>query len=139
MGSVETITAMVYRYCELFDAGDFDAYVAQFEHGSMGGRAPGSGELRQWIDDHIILYDGSPCTKHLVTNLVVEVDEDADAANARSYVTLLHAAPGYPLAVVGCAEYHDRFARVDGQWRWAERRVVNRLDGDTSRHIRVAS
>ena|SRR5207248_2988057 len=131
---------MIYRYCTLFDSGDFDGYVAQFEHGRMGGRDPGdTASLRQWITDNIILYDGSPCTKHLATNVVVEVDEESGHASASSYVTLLHAAPGYPMAIVGCAEYRDRFEQVDSEWRWAERTVVNQLHGDTSRHIRGAT
>jgi 3-phenylpropionate/cinnamic acid dioxygenase small subunit len=136
MSSVEAITKLVYRYCELFDSGDFDGFAKQFEHGSMGGREIGSASLRQWIDDNIILYDGSPCTRHLTTNLVVDVDEDAGTAAARSYVTLLHAAPGFPMTIVGCAVYHDRFERVDGAWRWAERKVVDQLEGDPSRHVR---
>jgi 3-phenylpropionate/cinnamic acid dioxygenase small subunit len=136
MNSVEAITRMIYRYCELFDSADFDAYAEQFEHGSLNGRTPGAAEVRQWIDDHIILYDGSPRTKHLTTNLVVDVDEAADTATARSYVTMLQAVPGHRLEIAGCAEYHDRFQRVDGTWRWAARDVVNSLGGDSSRHVR---
>ena len=139
MNSVETITAMIHRYCELFDSGNFDAYVAQFEHGSMGGRPIGSPGLREWIRDNIVLHDGSPCTKHLSTNVVVDVDEEAGSATARSYVTVLHAAPGLPLTIVGSAAYHDKFDRVDGTWRWGERVVVDRLNGDSSRHIRSES
>ncbi len=137
--TIETITKMIYRYCELFDAGDFDAYAAQFEHGSMGGRQKGSAALRQWLDEHIILYDGSPCTKHLSTNVIVDADDEAGTATARSYVTLLQALPGHPLAVIGSGEYHDKFERVDGTWRWAERLVVNHLGGDSSRHIRTTT
>ncbi len=135
--SAVAITRMIHRYCELFDAGDFDGYAAQFEHGSLNGRSPGAAELRQWLDDHIILYDGSPRTKHLVTNLVVDVDEEGDAATARCYVTMLQALPGGPLELAGAAEYHDRFERVDGTWRWAARDVVSPLGGDSSRHIRM--
>jgi 3-phenylpropionate/cinnamic acid dioxygenase small subunit len=139
MNSVDEITRMIYRYCTLFDAGDFDAFAQQFEHGSMGGREAGSASLRQWIDDHIILYDGSPCTRHLTTNLVVDVDEETGTAAARSYVTVLQAPPGRPMAIIGSAEYHDRFERVDGVWRWAERKVVNILGGDSSHHVRASA
>ena len=138
--SVQAITTLVYRYCELIDSGDFDAYVKQFEHGSMGGRAKGdTASLRQWITDNMVLHDGSPCTRHLMNNLIVEVDEAADTAKARSYVTVLHTAPGQALAIVGTAQYHDQFERVGGTWRWAERVVVNSLSGDSSRHTRGSS
>ena len=109
MNSVDTITRMIYRYCELFDSADFDGFAKQFEHGSLNGREIGSASLRQWIDDHIVLYDGSPRTKHLTTNLVVDVDESSGTATARSYVTLVQSVPGRELAVIGSADYHDRF------------------------------
>jgi 3-phenylpropionate/cinnamic acid dioxygenase small subunit len=139
MSSVDTITKMIHRYCELFDSADFDAFAKQFEHGSMNGREIGSASLRQWIDDHIVLYEGSPRTKHLTTNVVVDVDEDAGMATARCYVTLVQAIPGQPLAIIGSADYHDRFERVDGAWRWAERTIHNQLIGDSSGHVRESA
>src|SRR2546430_12375851 len=71
--AVEAITSMVYRYCELFDAGDFDAFARQFEHGVWHKADPGASGVRRWIDEHVLTYDGLPMTKHVTTNLVVDV------------------------------------------------------------------
>jgi hypothetical protein len=49
--SAEQITALVYRYCELFDTGQFDEFAAQFRHGWWHGAEPGAATARRWIAD----------------------------------------------------------------------------------------
>ena len=133
--AVRQITSMVYRYCELFDTGRFDEFAAQFEHGQWHRAGPGAAAARRWIGDHVRLYDGLPRTKHLTTNLIVQVDEEAGTAVARSYVTVLQALPGSPPQPIFAGRYRDRFARVDGRWRWARREVIGDLYGDVSHHL----
>ncbi|MEU1313278.1 nuclear transport factor 2 family protein [Streptomyces cinnamoneus] len=67
---------------------------------------------------------------------LVEVDEQANTAVARSYVTVLQALPDLPLRPIAAGRYHDRFERREGQWRFVERRVRINLVGDVSRHLR---
>ena len=55
--------------------------------------------------------DGTPRTKHVTTNLIVEVDDDAGTATGRSYFTVLQAVPGLPLQPIVAGRYHDRFVR----------------------------
>ena len=135
--SVQQITALVYRYCELFDTGQLDEFAAQFEHGQWHRAAPGAAAARRWIDDHVLLYDGLPRTKHVTTNLTLQVDEDAGSAVASSYITVLQAVPGFPLQPIFAGRYRDRFDRVDGHWRWARREVIGDLYGDVSHHVRA--
>ena len=40
-----------------------------------------------------------------------------------------------PLAPVIAGDYLDRFAKVDGTWRFTERRIGNDLFGDLSDHL----
>lgn len=134
--SVGQITALVYDYCELFDTGRFDEFAAQFEHGQWHRAEPGAAAARRWIDEHVHTHDGLPRTKHLTTNLTVEVDEAAGTATARSYITVLQALPDFPLQPIFAGRYRDRFARVDGRWRWTRREVIGDLYGDVSRHVR---
>jgi len=134
--SVQTLTAKIFGYAELFDTGQFDAFAAQFEHGVWHKAEPGADGVRRYLDEHVITYDGSPRTKHVTTNLVVDVDEEAGVATASSYVTVLQAAPDFPLQPVFAGRYRDRFERVDGDWRWLERRVIGDLYGDVSHHVR---
>jgi len=134
--SAGQITALVYRYCELFDTGRFDEFAAQFEHGQWHKAGLGAAAARRWIDDHVHVHDELPRTKHVTTNLTVDVDEDAGTATARSYVTVLQALPDFPLQPIFAGRYRDRFTLVDGCWRWTRREVIGDLYGDVSHHVR---
>ena len=135
--AVHELTAMIHRYCELFDTGDFDAFARQFEHGVWYKAAPGADGVREFIAGHVLLYDGLPQTKHVTTNLVIEVDDEHGSATASSYVTVFQALPEFPLQPIFMGRYMDRFERVDGEWQWRERRVISDLRGDTSHHTRT--
>jgi 3-phenylpropionate/cinnamic acid dioxygenase small subunit len=135
--SVHEITAMIYRYCEFVDAGDFESFARLFEHGVWHTAAPGVDGVRFYLEGHVLLYDGLPCTKHVTTNLVVDVADDDQTATASSYVTVFQALPDFPLQPIFLGRYKDRFERVDGAWRWRERQVIGDLRGDTSRHTRT--
>ena len=78
--------------------------------------------------------DGTPRTKHVTTNCIVEVDEDAGTGTCRSYFTVFQAVPALPLQAIVAGRYHDRFVREDGSWRFAERRFFIDLVGDVSQH-----
>ena len=89
------------------------------------------------LRDNVIIYDdGTPRTKHVTTNLAIEVDEEAGTAFSRSYFTALQALPDLALQPTASGRYHDRFERRDGQWRFVERRVRTDLVGNVSRHLR---
>ena len=79
--------------------------------------------------------DGTPRTKHVTTNLIVEVDEEAGAATCRSYFTVFQQVPALALQPVIAGRYHDRFVRYDDSWRFAERRFYIDLVGDLSQHL----
>ena len=50
---------------------------------------------------------------------------------------MLQALPELPLQPIFSGRYRDRFERVDGDWRWTERRVLGDLYGDVSHHVRT--
>jgi 3-phenylpropionate/cinnamic acid dioxygenase small subunit len=135
----EAIRTLVHEYAERLDAGDLDGVAALFEHATW--RAParaeplrGAAEVRGGYDGVIIYEDGTPGTKHVISNVTVQVD--GSAATARSYFTVLQARPDLPLQPIIAGRYEDRFERVDGQWRFADRLIVPDLIGDLSRHLR---
>jgi SnoaL-like domain len=134
--AVQVLTAKIHRYAELFDTGQFDAFAAQFDHGVWHKADPGADGARRYLAEHVITYEGSPRTKHVTTNLVIDVDEVAGVATAESYVTVLQAAPDLPLQPIFAGRYRDRFEQVDGEWCWRERRVIGDLYGDVSHHVR---
>jgi hypothetical protein len=82
--------------------------------------------------------DGTPHTKHVTSNVLIDVDEAAGTASARSYFTVFQALPDFPLQPIIAGRYHDRFERVAGRWRFSERKMIPELFGDLSRHLLIS-
>ena len=104
------------------------------------GRVSGRDAIEKMLRDSLIVYDdGTPRTKHVTTNIAIEIDEETGRAASRSYFTALQALPGLALQPIVSGRYQDRFARREGRWRFVERRVRTDLVGDVSRHLRPAA
>lgn len=135
------IAALIYGYAERIDAGDLDgvaAYFAQAVYRSdKGGRYVGAAAVREVLGALVKLHDdGTPRTKHVTTNLVVDVAPARDAATARSYFTVLQATAAIPLQPIVAGRYHDAFVREGGIWRFADRLIHMDLVGNLSDHLR---
>ena len=135
------IVALVHEYAERLDAGDLDSVAALFEHATW--RSDTTGQALRGIDevrrvyDRVVLYDGSPRTRHLITNLVVDLAPDGGTARGRCCFTVLQGVvPGRPIQVILAGRYVDRFERAGGRWRFADRLFVTDQVGDLSRHFR---
>ncbi len=137
------ITNLLYRYNELIDSGDLTGAVALFKHAQV--KLTTSNELQGYeaclafLQRAVIIYpDGTPKTKHLVTNPILEIDEAGGTAASRSQYTVFQATDELPLQVIAGGRYHDRFERVDGQWRFVYRDyTLADLRGNTSQHLRL--
>ena len=70
----------------------------------------------------------------MMGNIVIDF-EGPDQARAQSYVMVFQSAPGFALQPIVGGTYRDRFAKVDGQWRFVERREDMELVGDLSHHL----
>lgn len=138
--SYRAIENLITTYAELVDDGDFAGLGALLANATFtGGSGPVNGRdaIEKMFQDTLITYDdGTPRTRHIITNFAIEVDEEAGAAVSRSYFTALQALPDLPLQPIASGRYHDRFRRRDGQWSFAERRVSVDLVGDVTRHLR---
>lgn len=141
MVSSETAIAnLVYRYAECIDGGDLEGAAELFRHariymGTELGEIDHEQVLALWRKSIVIYPDGTPRTKHVITNPIIEVDEAGNTGSCRSYYTVIQQAGDAPLQPVICGRYHDRFARVDGEWRFSHRDYsLHDLVGDLSRH-----
>ena len=124
------------------DDSDFAGLGRLLAHATFtGSGAPVSSPdaIEKMFRDMLIVYeDGTPRTKHVTTNVAIEVDEKAGTAVSSAYFTVLQALPGLALQPIVSGRYRDRFEQSDGRWRFAERRVRVDLVGDVSRHLRRA-
>ena len=138
MTSRDAIADLIHAYAERLDAGDLDGVAALFAaatYGRPGGPVRhGTAEVRAALGV-VKLHDGSPRTKHVITNLIVDVDEAAGAATARSYFTVLQAAGTLPLQVILAGRYHDRFEHAGATWRFSERAIHIDLVGELREHL----
>ena len=138
------ITNLLFRYAECIDDGDLAGAAALFEHARIRISGPDTGEdtidaarlLGIWKSLIVLHPDGTPRTKHVTTNPIVEVDEDAGTASCRSYYTVLQQTDESPLQTIVTGRYHDRFERVYGQWRFSYRDLtLIDMVGDVSQHL----
>lgn len=142
---VQAITRLVFEYADRLDRGDFAGVAELFARSTyravVGDRIhveEGSAAVRSLLERLVITYDGTPSTKHVTTNVVVEVAADGSEATARSYYSVLQAGAGQPLQLVIAGRYHDRFERAGAGWRFADRLIYSDLVGDLTRHLRAS-
>ncbi len=84
----------------------------------------------------IILYeDGTPRTKHVVTNTDIIIGKDTHTATAKSYLTVFQQVDGAPLQPIFSGAYNDQFQQTDGTWHFKKRTVSDPLFGDMSKHL----
>lgn len=155
--SARRIENLLHTYAERIDAGDLDGVAELFTHGRIHGEEGGGPEtvfegregVRKLYGFSTRIYEetGTPRTKHVTTNAIIEVDEEAGTATSRSYFTVLQATDALALQPIIAGRYHDTFRRHDdldspdglvstvGPW-WFESRTMHvDLVGDLSHHL----
>ena len=141
--SATAICNLLYRYAEAIDEGRLEDAAALFRHARIETGAAGpldaDGLLALWRKILVIHPCGTPRTRHLVTNPILDIDEAAGTATSRSCFTVMQATDDLPLQIIASGRYHDRFARIDGEWCFVAR-DYRQLDfiGDLSRHLNIA-
>lgn len=137
------IENLMYRYAEAVDQADFDEITKVFGSAKIllgEGAAMTGKDLSDMFKENIMLYDGSPRTHHVTTNLIVEVSDDGTSAKTRSYYTVFQDVDGLPLQPIICGRYHDKFDCIDGVWHFAERDYQYMdMPNDMSKHLRSMS
>ena len=139
------IANFLATYAECIDSGDLEGAARLFTHaqikvglGADANLIDSQALLKVWQDNVIIHGDGTPRTKHVITNPNIEVDAAGNAATCRSYYTVFQQLEGFPLQPIIAGRYHDSFELVDGAWRWTYRDyTLVDLVGDLSQHLRM--
>jgi len=130
VGDRDEIAALVHRYAELLDEGDVEGVIGMFSRATWRSAATGTvlrtpDELRA-VYSSLVPEDGPIRTRHLMHNLIVELDDssdgEADEAAARCGYTVLEGGdPGAPVRILMVGRYEDRFARGEDGWHLTDR------------------
>ncbi len=140
--AAEAITKLIYTYAERIDAGDFAGVAEVFADATL--TFEGFGDAVEGREAIEALYtrttrryeDGTPRTKHVMTNVMVDVADDGETASSRSYFTVLQAVPGaLALQPVIAGRYRHTYAQVDGRWRITSMHITIDLVGDLGHHM----
>lgn len=139
------IADLLFGYAERIDLGDFAGVAellgeAELSFDGFDATRHGRHEILALFTATTVRHgDGTPRTKHVITNVVVDLDPSTPTATARSYFTVLQAVPeSLPLQPVAAGRYHDRFGRgADGRWRFTARHVCLDLIGDVGQHLTI--
>jgi uncharacterized protein (TIGR02246 family) len=138
----EAITKLIYTYAERIDAGDFAGVAEVFADATLtfegfGDAVAGREAIEALYTRTTRRYeDGTPRTKHVMTNVMVDVADGGDTASSRSYFTVLQAVPGeLALQPVIAGRYRHTYTRVDSRWRVATMHITIDLMGDLGHHM----
>ena len=136
----DKILRLMNEYCYRIDAGDLKGFADLFEHGSFhvlgdpSGPDIGSAAVLETLQN-VILYDGKPNTKHVMSNVQIDIDESGMQASAQCYITVFQALPPeFGLQAIFAGHYRDKFEKTDSGWRFVSRDISPDLIGDLSRH-----
>lgn len=141
---VRRIERLILGYADGVDAGDLAAVGALFRHGRVCGETPtgpvtlaeGPDAVEAFYRSLVRLYDdGTPRTRHITTNMTVDVDPATGTASAASSYTVFQATDELPLQAVIIGRYADTFRRIDGRWWFETRTMRSDLTGDLSAHL----
>lgn len=140
MDSYREIENLIYRYAERIDAGDLEGVAELFRRAAIV--APAHDSRVEGYDEVLAMYraacriypdSGTPKTRHLTTNVLIEVEDDT--AWARSTYTVVQSTESFPLQPIITGRYHDTFAHREGRWHFSERSMHVDFIGDCSAHM----
>lgn len=145
MDAARKIENLLYTYAERIDGGDLEGVADLFTHGriamsvdaSMEESIVGRDAVLAMYQSSTRLYPdtGTPLTRHLTTNVIIEVDDGATSAKARTSYCVVQATEVLPLQPIIVGRYTDSFQLIDDQW-WFDLRVMHiDLQGDLSQHL----
>jgi len=141
MSDKEEILSLLNCYSHTIDSGDIEGFAELFAKGEfyVEGSTPnrGSKEVFDNVASKVIIYeDGTPRTRHVNSNIKLEIDEKNGTAKGERYVTVLQQTDKLPLQPIFSGHYYDEFIKENGEWRFAKAVIHQPFAGDLSHHLK---
>lgn len=122
---------LVYEYSRVLDVGNLSAAADLFATNGSMSRPMSPQQIiegRETIRASLLTRPKGLLTKHLATNVMIDVDS-REQAHGLSYLTMIATTPPSgaqpPFASAGpifFGQFQDQFVREDGVWRFLQRR-----------------
>lgn len=140
---LQAIRNLSYAYTGHLDDGDWaavadllaDAELRLVSPGMVDRPIQGRAAVERFYADQVITYRGSPRTRHIVSNHVIDLE--GDSAEGRSYFHVLQALPGLAPEIVVVGQYFDSFVRRDAGWQFAAKVIQAEWFGHIRNHFRI--
>lgn len=146
MDHQRAIERLIFEYAEMIDAGNFEGVGQQLANCVVASPADrtgvtGADQVLKLFQQSTRLYPdtGTPKTKHVMTNIIVDVAADGRSAAARSQYTVLQGTDKLTLQPIVAGRYHDEFRCNNGSWSFSRRNILVDFIGDVSQHLLVSA
>jgi SnoaL-like domain len=141
--ATQEVRRLILAYPWSVDRGDIDGVVRLLEGVKLCTTEDdeeavpvlGADDVRRMYSG-VILYDGLPHTKHVITNIDIWFSDDGSRADSRSHYVVLQGLVDFPLQVIITGRYEDTFEFDGHAWRLRIRREAADIIGDLSRHVK---
>ena len=134
LAAKQAITEVIHRYCRGMDRMDRAITLSCWHPGGTDDHAPvykGSAEgFVEWLWP---VHADMTTTRHVVSNILIDLDPSGDTAGAETYWSLVLRVPRGDKVydIIGGGRYMDRFERIDDVWAIRHRTSimdVNRVE-----------
>lgn len=123
------IQNLMNRYCYMVDLGDYEGVAELLKYAKYigpQGTLEGKDKIATFLKENSLTdIDGKTKTLHANSNIIIEVNEDANTARALCYCTVFQALDTQPLHVFATGKYIDAFERKNGEWYFIYREITN--------------
>jgi 3-phenylpropionate/cinnamic acid dioxygenase small subunit len=139
--SHHAITTLMFRYAECVDAADFDGIAALFTDAritneGVAGAIIGPDAVRKLYQrTNRVHEDGTTRTRHMNSNVIIDVSESEGQASARSSFVVFQQTAALPLQPIVSGRYRDTFVRTGSDWGFDCRHIIVDHVGDVREHL----
>lgn len=143
MNDVIEITNLLYAYNDLIDRGNLEGAMDLFKDAKL--KISGVDEpvdhktFLAILKRVVIIYsDGTPKTRHMVTNPIINIDDIHGIATSKATFTVLQQTETLPLQIIATGYYNDKFEKWEGKWRFKYRESeLPHIYGNIHGHINL--
>jgi 3-phenylpropionate/cinnamic acid dioxygenase small subunit len=142
--SHNAIEKLIYAYARSVDLARWDELARLFTYGQVRTNSNdevtkgGEAVAAQWASVNKVHEDGTLRTRHLITNVDIDIDEGTGRATAQSTFMVFQGTSKVPLQPIAGGSYRDSFRRLGETWWFEEKFIEVALVGNVSDHLAIS-